>query len=397
MLAIKLWKYVKGYVIIKIEGLTLERLLNLALINDIYLWDVKRLNSLEVQVSLSFRGLKDLNKLVKKLGCKVDIKEKVGLPFFFYRIKRRKMLGLGLLVSMILIAILSSIIWEIEINGLEQIPKDKIIKELESNEINLGKFKKDIDSEQVRDIILRECDYISFIDVRVNGVKLIINIKEEPMPIEKADKSYPANLIAKKKGVITKIIAKEGEPLVEKGEIVNEGQILISGVMSNEAIQDSYLVHAEGEVLAQTRYDTTVELPIVKTIKEETGRVYRQIGLKTKNKGIKFLSGEIPFAEYIEEVEEKKLINLKWPDIDIPLTLVKYVYREVNIREVRREIDFLKKTAQLEGVEELNELLSEDSDIISKNTIYNINDNTLSARIIIDTLEDISKVEIIPN
>ena len=45
MLAIKIWNYLKGYVIIRIKGLTLERLLNLALSKDIYLWNVNRINS----------------------------------------------------------------------------------------------------------------------------------------------------------------------------------------------------------------------------------------------------------------------------------------------------------------------------------------------------------------
>ena len=31
----------KGYVIIRVEGLTLERFLNLAITSDIYLWDIK--------------------------------------------------------------------------------------------------------------------------------------------------------------------------------------------------------------------------------------------------------------------------------------------------------------------------------------------------------------------
>lgn len=397
MLAIKLWKYAKGYVIIEIEGLTLERVLNLALINNIYLWDVKRISNLQVQVSLNFGALKDLEKLVKRLGCNTRIVEKIGFPFLFYRIKKRKMLGLGLIVSICLVLLLSSIIWEIEIQGSEQIPREEIIKELKKNDIKLGKFKKSINEDIVHNIILKKFDYISFLDVRINGIKLIVNLKEQPIPIEKIDKSYPAHLVAKKKGVITKLVVKEGRALVEKRQIVGEGQLLISGFMENEISQDGYLVHAEGEVFAQTRYTTTVELPIVKTIKNETGRVYRQRGIKIKDNGIKFLNGEVPFEDYIEEVEEKKLINLKWPKIDIPLSSIKYEYREVRIEEVRREIDFLKRTAQVEGIEKINEELSKDSDIVSKNTIYTINDNTLKAKIIIDTIEDITKVEIISN
>ena len=43
MLSIKIWNYFRGYVIIRVEGLTLEKFLNLATNKDIYLWDIERI------------------------------------------------------------------------------------------------------------------------------------------------------------------------------------------------------------------------------------------------------------------------------------------------------------------------------------------------------------------
>ena len=143
----------------------------------------------------------------------------------------------------------------------------------------------------MKDILLNEFEYISFLDIRINGVKLTIEIRESDIPPEKIDKTYPCNIIAKKRGVILKIIAKNGEAVAKKGKIVEKGEILISGVMKNSFEDSPYLVHAEGEVLARTRYTSIIEEPIVKTDKIETGRTYKQRGLKFKDKGIRFYQG----------------------------------------------------------------------------------------------------------
>ncbi|MGO1469080.1 MAG: sporulation protein YqfD, partial [Tissierella sp.] len=208
MLAIKIWNYLKGYVIIKVKGLSLERLLNLALVNDIYLWNVKRTSNIEIEASISILGYRELEKIVNKVGCKIEIKERNGLPFFIDKFKKRKTLGIGIIVFFVLISILSSIIWKIEIIGLEQIPEEEIIKELENSDIKIGEFKKDIDKEIVQNKILENFKYISFIQAKIKGVKLIIDIKEEDMPIVDKYNDYPSNIVAKRKGVISNIITK---------------------------------------------------------------------------------------------------------------------------------------------------------------------------------------------
>lgn len=397
MLPIKIWNYFKGYVIIRIEGLTLERLLNLALVNNIYLWDVKRINNIEIEVTLSIQGFKELKKLVKKVGCKVEIKEKRGLPFLLERLKKRKMLGIGFLIFWSVLIFLTSFIWKIEIIGAEQTPKEKIVNLLEDNNIKPGKFKKSISSDHIKTIMFNEFDYLSFLDVRIKGVKLVLEIKEQDLAPEKSDKNFPAHLIAKKKGVIEKIIAKNGMTLVTPGEIVNEGQILISGYVENPNTSTGYLVHAEGETLARTRYSSTIETPIIKKEKKETGKIHKQIGLKYKDKGITIIKGEIPYENFIEVIKEKKILNLDFINIDIPFRIVNYEYREVELIQVKQNLDFLKKSSQLLAIEEINKQLPKDAEILSKNSIYTIDDNILKTQVVIEVIEDIGKIQIISN
>ncbi|HLR21866.1 MAG TPA: sporulation protein YqfD [Tissierellaceae bacterium] len=395
MLAIKIWNYLKGYVIIRIKGLSLERLLNLALANNIYLRDVNRISNVEIEATVSLKGYKALEKIVSKTGCRVDIEDNGGIPFLLERIKKRKMLGFGVIIFIVLVGLLSSVVWEIEVLGTEQIAPKEIHNILKDNGIKVGKWKKDLDTEEIEKALLKELEYISFLEVRTSGVKLIVDLKEQDIPPEKIDKSYPSNLVAKKKGVITKIMATNGSAVVKKGKVVEKGDILITGVMESEDSEESYLVHSEGEVLAETRYTHTIEEPIVKEKKQETGRIYRQRGLKFGGKGIKFFSGDIPYDDYIEEVEEKDIINLKWPKIDIPIKIVNHIFVEVKSEEVKHDVEYLKQKAQIEAVEEINKTLSKDTEIISKDIIHTIEDNILKTKVIVETLEDISKVQII--
>src|SRR5690554_4117963 len=159
MLAIKIWNYIRGYVIIRIRGLTLERLLNLALSKDIYLWNVNRLSNTRIEATVSLSGLEALEAIVNKSGCEIEIIGKTGLPFILNRLKYKKMFALGVAVFISLILFLSSLLWKIEIIGIEQIPKDKLVNLLKDNDIRVGIFKHRIDKKKVEKIILSEYDF----------------------------------------------------------------------------------------------------------------------------------------------------------------------------------------------------------------------------------------------
>lgn len=393
MLAIKIWNYFKGYVIIRIKGLSLERLLNLCLVNNIYLWNVDRINNVEIEASISILGYNDLEELVNKVGCRVEIDRKVGFPFLLNRLKKRKALGAGIVIFFVLFSILSSIIWKIDIVGVEQIPSQEIIKELGKENIRVGRFKRDIDENKVQRKILEKFNYISFIEVKVKGVKLNIEIKEEDIPLEDKYNDYPSNIVAKRKGVISKIITKKGKPVVEKGQIVKENELLITGLVDSEITEEKDLVPAEGEVLAYTTYSHTVESEIIIKEKRETGNRHTQRGIKLSKKRMKFLARDIPYKDYIEEIEEKNIINFK--GTNIPVKWVEYIYKEVEVEEVKRDIDALKKSSQIEAIENINNKLSDKSEITSKNVVFTVEDNILKTKVIIETLEDIGKIQII--
>lgn len=392
MQVIKTWNYLRGYVIIKVEGLTLERFLNLAATNDIYLWDIKRVNYTVLEMKASIEGFKALKEVIKKVGCRVEIIEKKGLPFILYKLRARKMLGFGILIFLGLIIFLSSFIWNIEVTGNEKIKTQDIIKVLEKENIKSGIIKYNIDKDYTKHFLLDQFDNFSFVSVDIKGTKLIIEVKEQDLPPEKIDIATPCNIVANKKGVIVKVIARNGNAVVRKGDIVDKGDVLISGVISNENSGEYIFVHSDGEVLAKTVYSYRLDEPIIKSIKEETGRSMEMRELKFGEKGLRFSKGEIPFKDYIEEVREVKLFK---KNTNLPIKLLVYEYKEVEIKETKQNIDFLKKSTHIKAVKELNKELPEKAQIESKDVKYYVEDGILSTVVVIEVIEDIGEKQII--
>ncbi|MBZ2175730.1 sporulation protein YqfD [Schnuerera sp. xch1] len=392
METIKTWNFFRGYVIIRVEGLTLERFLNLAANNDIYLWDINRIDYTLLEMKATIDGFKALKEVVKKVGCRTEIVDKKGLPFILYKLRYRKMLGLGFVIFLCIIIFLSSLIWHIEIIGNDKVKTEDIRSVLEQENIKKGIIKYKLDKDYIEYLLLNEFDIFSFLSVDIKGTKLIIEVKEQDLPPEKIDTDTPCNIIASKRGVIEKAIARNGKAVVKKGDVVDKGQTLITGVISDEYSEEQIFVHAEGEVLAKTVYSQIINEPIIKTIEKETGRVYERRQLKIGNKGVQFFKGDIPYKDYIESVREVKLFDI---DLNLPIKLLVHEYKEVKKEEIKQNIDLLKQSNHIKAVEELNKQLSSGAQIESKDVGHSIKDNVLSTHVVIEVIEDIGEKSII--
>ncbi len=389
---IKTWNYLRGYVIIKVEGLTLERFLNLAAAKDIYLWDIKRINHTLLEMKVSTKGFRALKEVVRKVGCRVEVLDKKGIPFLLYRLKNRKMLGFGVLIFFSIIIILSSFIWSIEIVGNETYSNEVIMELLADENIKSGIIKYNIDKNYIRSILLNELDCLSFVSVDIKGTRLIITIYEQDIPPEKLDINTPCHIVASKKGVITKAIVKNGKTMVRKGDVVKKGQILISGIIVDENTEDNILVHAEGEVLAKTRYFYRVDEPLMKVVEEETGEKMEIHEIKFGKKGIQFFKEDIPYEHYVKNTKEIKPFSGRF---NLPFKLFVYEYMEVERKEVKQNIEFLKKSSYIKAIEELNKQIPREAEIQFKDVIYDVKNGILSTYVVVEVVEDIGQKQII--
>lgn len=378
----------RGYVIIKIEGLALERFLNMCIARGIYLWDIKRINHTTLEAKIGIKGFKELRKIVRRIGCRVSISKKNGYPFWVHKLKKRKMLLVGAFFCFLLLVFTSTFIFSIEVIGNEKIEKTEIISTLNDLGLKPGVNRYFVNLRELENQLLLDINQLAWVGIEVRGIKAKIEVAEKRLPPDKIDKNIPCNVIAKKSGVIEKIIAKNGDSVVEEGDIVNEGDLLISGIIQLEQVEETMLVHSYGDVYARTYYETTESKSLIEIKKEKTGQKFIK---KTFNLGSIELSlnkGEIPYDSYIVEKKSKK--PLQWRNIGLPVEITIEEYYEVNELEVTIDEMEAKNHVHKEAINKLLEDIPLDAEILNTQIDFTIQDDVLYGKVIIEALENIA-------
>ena len=99
-------RYIQGYLLIQVTGYSPERFLNLCSRKQIYLWGLEpKENSYEMFITI--RGFRKLKPILKKTRTKVTILNRLGLPFFFHKYRKRKVFFFGILFCVIFIYVMS--------------------------------------------------------------------------------------------------------------------------------------------------------------------------------------------------------------------------------------------------------------------------------------------------
>lgn len=393
MLLLRLWNYLRGYVIILVEGYFLEKFINICTHRQIYLWDVKRRKNCVMTMKVSIKGFKMIKPVSRKANCRVRILKKRGLPFIFSRYRRRKTFVLGAVFFIFTFYVLTSFIWAVEVTGNKKLETRFIVEKLASMGIKPGVLKFNINTEKVVNYMMLDIDQLSWISVTVKGTKVKVQLAERISPPELVHKDEPCNIVAARDGVIKSIIVKDGQEMVKAGDTVIKGQILISGSIKirNEE-ERTRMVHAIGSVKARTWYEQ--EWPVVTRVTEKvrTGRTKDNLSLLIFTKRIKLLHGEVKFENY-DKVEIKKRISVG-EDVVLPFEYVIDRFYENNLVEKEIGIDEAKQIAADNAYKKASENVPESAEKVKTNLNFIQKDNgELVAKVIIECIEEIGVTE----
>ena len=295
----RIYNYFTGYVTVRVKTNQPERFLNIAVINNIYLWDLKKISENEMTFNVSPKGFKKLRKIVWDVKSKVKIIKKSGFFILRRKISAKKIIFIGLIPATLIIIFLSSLILDIKITGNETVKTELILEKL--SEINLQKFKLrgNIDSEKISVKLINDIDEISWVGVYEKGTKLHIEIKERDMPPEMVKKDIPCHIIARKDGIIKKINVTNGEKMVSENEVVTKGQLLVSGIINTQFDGIRY-VHSMAEVTANTWWENFLSVKLYEYKKSYTGKQTKKVFVKFLNNEFELTKKVVPYYNYDE-------------------------------------------------------------------------------------------------
>ena len=300
--------FINGYVNITVEGYYIERFINICNTKKIELWNLKRKNSILLNASVDIARFKELRDVCKKTKCKIKINKKKGLPFTIKKYKKRKVFLILLLVLLLIIFILAQFVWNIEIQGADNIPREEILALVQENGLAVGKLKNSVDTKEVINKIRLERDDIAWAGIEMEGTNVIIKLVEADEKPEIVNEDEYCNIVSNKNGIITKVTARNGTPLVKEGDLVQEGDILIAGWLEGKYTGKQY-VHSQGEIQAKVWYTTTQRVELKEVQKKETGNSENKYSLKINNFQINF-NKSIPNFEKYDTIDASKKLKL---------------------------------------------------------------------------------------
>lgn len=330
----KISKWLQGQIKLEVTGFGCNRLINIANRNNIILYNLKKLDD-GYSFTISAKDYKYIKIYNDKINSNIKIIDKTGLPYYFYKYRKRKIFILCFLLFIMSIFIFSKYVWNISVVGNDSITKEELIKDVKDNFIALGTPKKNIDCNALEEELREKYTNIAWISCQVKGTNLIISIKETIPNKEPIAYNEPCNIVAYKDGIVTEIIANKGQKVVEKGDEVKKNDVLITGVINiynqfDELIETSY-TSANGIVYGIVDYEYKDEINLQTTLKTYTGNNKNNYSINIFNTTINFPKGKkYKYYDTIITSSNIKLFN----DLYMPFGISKKTYKEYSIENI---------------------------------------------------------------
>ena len=382
--------YIAGFMKITIEGYFAERFINLCKTQNIRLWNIKKRGLAMFSCNISISNFRKIKPIIKKTKCRVKIKKRRGLPFLLERYKKRKVLAILLALLLIGIFAMSNFLWNIEIECDEEINESEIIKIINENGMDIGKLKKEIDTEKVIRAIRYEREDIAWVGISFKGTKAVVKLvkSEEKPDVIKQDEF--CNIIATKEGIITKINVLNGVPVVKAGDLVKKGTTLVNGWLEGKYTGIRY-VHANAEIEAKVWYSKKEKIRKKQETSTRTGNEEIKYAIKFTNFEINLFKTLSKFENYDTIVENKKL--KLFFDIYLPFEIKIIHNYETTRQQTTYSVDDIKSEYVPTIEKEIKNSINDKQNIVNKMVNVDEKDDYVDIEVIYEVLEDIGTEE----
>lgn len=377
-----------SFVLIKVTGKNISLFIRKLLINNITYDKLKKINHKEIYIKISYDNYLKLIKF--KTIYKIEVIKLYGKVKYKSIIKKNKSHIISIILSLILLYIMSTTCFKINVVHNNKKLRSLVLDELKVN--GIGKYKL-IPSYNKRvkiinKIIKENKNEIEWMEIERRGSILLVKLTERKIN-KKEEVCENRHIIAKKSGIIKKISASHGDIVKGVNDYVQKGDIIISGnIIKDETIKKSLC--AKGVVYAETWYTVSVSYPLY----------YEEINYlnEIKNNYIitifdKKISLKKNYASYY--LENKKDL-LKEKIFPFNLSVVKQ--RKTKTIKQKLSYDKAVELASKLAYNKLKKKLNDDEKIISKKTLnFSSNNSKIEVDVffkVYENITDYSKIDL---
>lgn len=348
---------------------------------NINLYEVK-ISSNKLILKITIEDYNRLKKLIncqkiKDYGLKEQIKKLFQNTIFLY-------IAIVFLFSVFICTNLTAKI--IVIHSNPEL-RNLLTKELASYNIKSLSFKKNYQKIQTikKEILHKYQEQLEWLEIFREGMNYVVKAQDriitniEPMP------NY-CDVIAKKDGIIKRIVPINGETITDLNKYVREGDTLITGkIIANEEMKTTTC--AQGLIYAETWYQISISMPKEEIIKLYTDKKRYNLFIESNNFSWKI------FRSRLDKFDTTNNLLLKIGDYKLYLQQEQeYEIKKENltdkeiISKINEEINLKLKTK-----------LKEDYKILSQKVLKkSINDSTIYMEVFVTVEEQIGMTKQMP-
>ncbi len=363
--------FFSGSVKVVISGKGTERFINECVRQGIVVWDVKKPGTHALSFSMYLKDIKKIRSIVRKNKCKLRFIGRKGLPFLIHKALYNSGFVIGAISFFIIVTLLSNMVWGIKVEGAKPETEHLIIQELKKLGVEKGKFQFFIeDNESLQRHLEEAINDITWIGVELNGTTYQFEVVEKNQP-EAPEQYSPRNLVANKKAIIKRMFVEEGKPVVMENDLVNKGDLLVSGKIGKEG--EEVYVPARGQIFGETWYKSEVKVEFTTKLNVLTGENKQKHLIEIGNFQVPVWGfSKVEYKEYQTETTKK---NIKFFNWELPISYVNKTFRESE--EITRT--YTKEEAISEakkiGRRALEQELASDAEIIDEKVLLQTTNN----------------------
>lgn len=325
----KLFNWLQGYLLVRMVGRSPERFINLCSNRGIPIWNLKNRKGF-YEFHMMSKDYMSLKPIVKKTGTIPRILGKYGYPFFRKKYKKRRAFFLGILLCGITLHMLSLFVWDIHFIGGHTYTSEAMVKFLKEKDIYVGLQKKEVNCQEIEELIRGTYKDIGWVSAEMKGTRLIIKITETSMPSPAVIGTVPVHLIASKDAIVDRIVTRVGTPMVREGTIVKKGDILVSGVVEiigdNAVVLEKKSVVSDADIIGKTFYEYEDNFSLDYLKKFYTNEVKKGYCISIGLRKINLYKPRIQYTKYDIITNENK-IHLS-NNFYLPISVISSTYVE---------------------------------------------------------------------
>ena len=232
--------------------------------------------------------LKEIESVANRKGDSITIVSRKGIFWTLQALKKRIILVAGMIIWFTIASFLPSRILFVEVDGCDKVPANVILEAAQDAGIGFGASRRAVRSEKMKNSLLGMVPQLQWAGVNTYGCTAVISVRERDVEKQKQQHTV-SQTVASCDGVITSCVATGGTALCSEGQVVQKGQILISGYTDCGGVITAG--RGYGEIFAQTRHTLKAVSPIERVLREKITENHVRYSILFGKKRINFYKG----------------------------------------------------------------------------------------------------------